>query len=210
MKIILTSVEKNLFEAWTKWCKFDFVDIFNGSIFENKTDAVISPSNGFGFCDGGIDAVYMKHFGEHVESRLQGIIKEDYDGELLVGQAVLVKTKNTDIPFVVAAPTMRVPMRLPKDTINPYLAARAAIQCVLRANEILKQYKGDPNAKEIQTLSFPGMGTGVGGIDPNVCAYQVGEAIKDTLMQRPMFPYNWQDALYRHDNMVSLGEYSRL
>jgi O-acetyl-ADP-ribose deacetylase (regulator of RNase III) len=205
MKIILTAVDE-LYEAWNKYCDFDFVEVYSGSIFDKQTDAVVSPSNSFAYMDGGIDALYTKHFGEHVETRLQRTIQEDYDGELLVGQAVLVPTKDSKIPFVIAAPTMRVPMKLPLDTVNPYLAAKAAIRCALRANEVLKQYKGDPDARVVRTLSFPGLGTGVGGVDPELCAYQVSEAIKDTLVQKPMYPYSWQDAVYRHQQLLQFGE----
>lgn len=207
MKIVLAAIEVDLFNAWRKYCnKFDFVEIKNSSIFDVPTDAVVSPANSFGYMDGGIDAVYTKVFGEGVEARLQKTIQEDYDGELLIGQAVLVPTKHKGIPYVISAPTMRVPMRLPIDTINPYLAAKAAILCALRANELITQYKGDPNAREINTISFPGLGTGVGGIDPNVCAYQVAHAIQDTLVQKPMYPYSWQDAVYRHKVLLGFGD----
>jgi O-acetyl-ADP-ribose deacetylase (regulator of RNase III) len=207
MKIVLTAIEDNLYHAWKEYCsKFDFVSIYQGSIFDTNPDAVVSPSNSFGFCDGGIDAAYTKYFGEGVEARLQKTIQEDYDGELLVGQAVLVTTKHKGIPYVISAPTMRVPMRLPVDTINPYLAAKAAILCALRANQLISQYKGDPNARGIKTISFPGLGTGVGGIDPNICAFQVAEAIQDTLVQKPMYPYSWQDAVYRHKTLLGFED----
>jgi O-acetyl-ADP-ribose deacetylase (regulator of RNase III) len=206
MKIILTAIDQPLSQAWQKWCKFDFVEVYQGSIFDTKPDAVISPANGRGFMDGGIDDAYMKYFGEHVEARLQKTIKEDYDGELLVGQAVLVSTKHAAITYIISAPTMRVPMKLSADTVNPYLAAKAAILCALRTNEVMKQYTGDPNAREINRLAFPGLGTGVGGVGPELCAYQVAQAIRDTLVQKPMFPYSWQDSVYRHEQLINFGE----
>ena len=70
--------------------------------------------------DGGIDLLYSHRLGWHVQERLQKLIKEKYHGELLVGQAEIVETDNQQIPFVISAPTMRVPMIL-KDSVNPYL-----------------------------------------------------------------------------------------
>lgn len=148
----------------------------------------------------------MRHFGEQIETRLKRTIQEDFDGELLIGQAVLIPTKNAHVPYMVAAPTMRVPMKLAIDTISPYLAAKAVIRCAIRANEVLEQYKGDPKARPIRTLSFPGLGTGVGGVPPELCAYQVAAAINETLVQKPMFPYNWQDAVYRHEQLQQFGD----
>ena len=187
MRVILTAVDGDLHDAWRNHCgHFDFVSIVQGSILETPATAVVSPANSFGFMDGGIDAAYTRHFGEHVETRVQRTIKDDYDGELLVGQAIVVTTGNKAIPYLIAAPTMRVPMRLPADTVNPYLAAKAAILCAKRLNEMLKVYTGDPKAVPITSVAFPGMGTGVGGLDPERCAAQVAQAIQDTLVMQPM------------------------
>ena len=49
MKIILTSVERGLLEAWTSFCgDLDFVTIHHGSILDLACDAVVSPANSFG------------------------------------------------------------------------------------------------------------------------------------------------------------------
>jgi len=45
-------------------------------------------------------------------------------GELLVGEALVVETENELVPWIISAPTMRVPMRL-RQTVNPYLAMKA-------------------------------------------------------------------------------------
>lgn len=68
--------------------------------------------------------IYSKHFGWGVQSRLQKRIQERHHGELLVGLADVVQTENSQIPYCIAAPTMRVPMIL-SETPNAYLAARA-------------------------------------------------------------------------------------
>lgn len=204
-KVILAAMDAPLFEAWGKWCRhFDFVTLEFGSILRVECDALISPDDSFG----GIDMAYSRHFGWHLEKRVQDTIQSDFDGELLVGQALIVPTGKTPedaLPYLIAAPTMRIPMKLPGDTINPYLAAKAVLRCALRANEVLAQYEGDPKAKGIKTVAFPGLGTGVGAVDPELCAWQVRNAIEEVLLEDSFFPYAWQDATTRHRHLIHIG-----
>lgn len=77
-----------------------------------------------------------------MQHRLQALLKEEYNGELLVGQAVIIKTLSPNdsdrkfedpefnegklIKYLISAPTMRVPMDVTR-TVNAYLAFRAII-----------------------------------------------------------------------------------
>lgn len=210
-KIILTAMDTPLYEAWKKWCgHFDFVSVKFGSILEVECDALVSAANAFGFMDGGIDMAYSRHFGWHLEKRLQDVIQSDYNGEVLVGQAIIFPTNKekgeNPLPYMISAPTMRIPMRLPENTINPFLAARAVFQCIRTANQVLSQYQGDPKATGIKTVAFPGLGTGVGGVDPELCAWQVRNAIEEVLLEDSFFPYAWQDAVTRHRRLTNIGD----
>ena len=70
MKLILTAIEQPLADAWTKFCgDLDFVTVHHGSIVDVECDAVVSPANSYGFMDGGIDAVYLGHFGPEIQMR---------------------------------------------------------------------------------------------------------------------------------------------
>ena len=71
---------------------------------------MVSPANSFGFMDGGIDALYLKHFGSQLQGQLQQAIQTRHHGELLVGAAEVIETGSKRIPYLIAAPTMRVPM----------------------------------------------------------------------------------------------------
>src|SRR5215467_9083102 len=127
MNIILSSVESELADTWQQFCgDIEFVTVHRGSILELSCDAVVSPANSFGFMDGGIDMLYSQHFGWHVQERLQKLILDHHHGELLVGAAEIVETDNPRIPYLISAPTMRVPMIL-GNSVNSYLAARAAL-----------------------------------------------------------------------------------
>ncbi len=185
MKIILTATDDALANAWNKYCgDLDFVEVYKGSIFDTKCDCVVSPNNSFSFMDGGIDYAYSQKFGWDLQKRVQDIIKTSYDGELLVGQAFIVSTNDKKIPFIVIAPTMRVPTILSSRTLNPYLAIRAALREAKKCG--------------IESIAFPGMGTGVGKVSPRHCAFQMREAIDEVILELGMYPNGWQDALERH------------
>ena len=67
---------------------------------------------------------------------LRAQIELEHNGELLVGQSILLggkRDRNKNCKFVVAAPIMRVPIMI-SDTVNPYLAMRSAIQSVRTYN----------------------------------------------------------------------------
>lgn len=197
MRIVLVATDQHLADAWTKYMKdLDFVEVIKSSIlgdqvknnlhsgiFATGCQAIVSPANSYGFMDGGIDWLYTNRFGWGVQERIQKKIKEEYNGELLVGQAILVPTFDAEIPYVISAPTMRVPTPLSKKTVNPYLAARASLICAKKNN--------------IDSIAFPGLGTGVGEVSPEMCALQVRQAIDDVLSGY-LFPISWHDALDRH------------
>jgi len=198
LKIVLASVEPELAEAWERFCgDLEGVSAHRGSILDVHCDAVVSPANSFGFMDGGIDHLYSRHFGWHVQHRLQDAIRTRHHGELLVGHAEIISTDNARIPFVIAAPTMRVPMIL-RDTVNPYLAARAALLLIKHRKFADGPFAGDAVASVVQTVAFPGLGTGVGKVGPNTCARQVRAAVEEVVFGRTAFPQTWADAQTRH------------
>jgi O-acetyl-ADP-ribose deacetylase (regulator of RNase III) len=198
MKLILTAVEKSLADAWTKFCgDLDFVTVHQGSIFDVVCDAVVSPANSFGFMDGGIDALYMNYFGSDIQMRVRQQIFEHHHGELLVGQADVVETGNDKIPFLITAPTMRVPMNL-SDSVNPYLAARAIFLLITYGTFSSGTFAGQKISEHVNTIAFPGLATGVGKVGFNTCAHQVRAAINDILLKEYRMPQSWAEASERH------------
>ncbi len=166
MRIILSAVEPELVEVWPRFCgEMEFVTVHHGSILELSCDAVVSPANSYGFMDGGIDMLYSQFFGWQVQERLQRLIREKHYGELIVGAAEIVETDNLKIPYLISAPTMRVPMIL-KNSVNPYLAARAAL--LLVKYEVFKEghLKGESIRDYVESIALPGLGTGVGQVGP--------------------------------------------
>lgn len=197
-RIVLCAVERALAQAWERFCgDLDFVTIHHGSILDVDCDAVVSPANSFGFMDGGIDALYLTRFGRDVQRRLQTVIATDHFGELLVGRADIVPTGVETPPWLIAAPTMRVPMIL-EESVNPYLAARAALLLVRDATFTRGSRRGERIADHVRTVAFPGLGTGVGGVSPSVCAHQVRAALEEVLVKTRDFPDSWTEASERH------------
>lgn len=198
MKIILTAVEKSLANAWQEFCgDLDFVEIHHGSILDVACDAVVSPANSFGFMDGGIDAIYLSYFGYDIQNKVRRQIFDYHNGELIIGNADIIETRNEKIPFLIVAPTMRVPMVL-NDTVNPYLAARAVFVLISQGKFLSGNLVGEEVVNHIKTVAFPGLGTGVGRVGFNTCARQVRQAIEDIILKNYRMPQSWAEASERH------------
>ena len=120
-----------------------------------------------------------------------------HHGELLVGAADIVATGAASHPWLVVAPTMRVPMAL-RDSVNPYLAARAVFLFIRHCTFDSGPHAGQPIRNHVTSIAFPGLGTGVGAIGPNTCAHQMRAAIDDVLLEKNTRPATWAHASERH------------
>lgn len=193
--IILTSPDDALLEAWKQHCgALDDVEIRKGSVFDAPYDALVSPANSFGFMDGGIDAQYTDRFGTRVQDAVRLGILQHHQGELLIGQALIVETGTADFPYLVAAPTMRVPMALPADSVNAYLATRAVLLAIRHGDLPDGRKAGDI----IRAVCFPGMGTGVGRLPPDTAARQMAAAILSAREPHHRLPSSWAEASEDH------------
>lgn len=159
---------------------------------------MVSPANSFGFMDGGIDLVYSQHFGWGAEDLLRQLIRDRHHGELLVGTAELVETGNLVHPYLIAAPTMRVPMVLGPQTVNPFLATRAVLLLVKHGVFRSGEFAGKRISELVQTIAFPGLGSGVGQVPAEICARQMRAAIEEILFDRYREPTSWAEAGERH------------
>jgi O-acetyl-ADP-ribose deacetylase (regulator of RNase III) len=206
LTITLAAVEEELADAWHLFCgDLEFVQVHRGSTLDVPADAYVSPANSYGFMDGGIDWAYTQRFGWGVQQRLQALIRERHHGELLVGAAEIVETDATGAQkphFIIAAPTMRVPMVL-QESVNPYLAARAVLLLIAQGTFAVGKLKGERIGAAVTSVAFPGLGTGVGKIGPNTCARQVRAAIDDVLLGKGTFPKTWGESSLRHQALYT-------
>ena len=194
-RIKLVSRNPLLVECWMKeLSSFREISFHNCSILETEADAFVSPANSFGFMEGGIDQVYLDFFGMNLEGCIREMIQKDYHGEMLVGQADILETGNSRVPFLVVAPTMRVPMKI-VGTINPFLAFRAILLLAANSSFSRGKYEGSPVRNYVRSIAIPGLGTGVGGISPQQCAHQMKQAITDISLWPENQPKTWQEAI---------------
>lgn len=164
--ILLIDRARELAAAWREqFSEVEGVEVVEGDFFSRPADALVSPANSFGIMDGGLDLAIRDRLGLEVQREVQRVLVERHHGELPVGQAEVVATKHRTWPFLVVAPTMRVPENVARTT-NAYLAFRAALLAVRRFNEQRAEAR-------ISSLVCPGLGTGIGAMDASTCARQM-------------------------------------
>lgn len=150
----------------------DNFNAFHGSFSElgepNANVCMVGAGNSFGSLTGGVDLAIRKYFGKQIEQVLQQAIIDKFLGELPVGSSMVIPTQNEDIKFLAYAPTMRTP-KVIAGTDIPYVATWSALTTIHRINQTLE--------KPIDTVVFPGMGTGTGQIELNKAALQMVYAI---------------------------------
>ena len=124
-----------------------------------------------------------------LHGQLKKRIKEEYDGEILVGQSCIIKTGFDQFPNIVLAPTMRVPMYL-EGTPNVYLAAKAIFLATKRFDENV-------------TCLIPGLGTGTGWVPYHTCAQKMRMAYEDYYLGKAAFPSKLLMANIKHLEEIS-------
>lgn len=133
-----------------------------------SSDAYVSPANGQGWMDGGIDLELRERFAAgDIETCVQRAIKSAGHYSLPVGQALIVATDDDEVPYLVVAPTMEVPMFVGM-TSNAYAAMSAVLRAISRFNESAQE--------PIESVAVPGLCTGVGGMEARVAALQMHQA----------------------------------
>ena len=84
--------------------------VVSGSLLDGCiADAVIAPTNSFGYLDTGIDSAFARRFGPRLQRALQERIGGEFDSELPVGEAIIIPTGDFTMPFMVAAPATQLP-----------------------------------------------------------------------------------------------------
>jgi O-acetyl-ADP-ribose deacetylase (regulator of RNase III) len=115
------------------------------------------------------------------------------EGELLVGQSILLETGDKTVPYLISAPTMRVPTNFNIDTsVNAYLAMKA----------ILIRAKSEP---KITSVAVPGLCTGVGRMQPMIAARQMFIAYEEIVLGKKHEPKTFGDAQKHHWNVNPQG-----
>lgn len=193
MTIQLVDISKEMTDSWRRHFHDCDVTIFNGDLFSLKTDCVVSPSNSFGFMDGGVDRIIMRRFGPQLQERIKRKISLLPTGELLVGDSVILDTRDNEIPYCIFAPTMRVPSDI-RNTVNGYLSAKAIFSCI--ANQCC----------EIKAITIPGLGTGVGRLSFDSCAVQMRAAYDEIILLKKI-DLSWRSVMETNSRLLGTSIY---
>ncbi|MEL6945802.1 MAG: Appr-1-p processing protein, partial [Bacteroidota bacterium] len=103
-----------------------------------------------------------------------------------VGKAMVLETGSLDIPFLISAPTMRVPMSFNIfSSINAYLAMKAAL---------LEAKKHD----KIEVLAIPGFCTGCGKMDYTIAAREMFIAFQEIELGQKVRFHDFREAQDYH------------
>ena len=158
-------------------------------------DAFVTAGNAFGIMTAGIDAAVVRRLGENVMRQVQDHILDAYWGEQPVGTAFVVRTGSPEIPFLVHAPTMRVPGNI-AGTDKVYSATWAALLAVAAHNRFDDQ--------KIGVAAFPAMGAGFGGVPYDEAARQMAAAYRHFL--EPPHRLDWDTVVARQRAICYDGE----
>ncbi|MCA9175142.1 MAG: macro domain-containing protein, partial [Planctomycetales bacterium] len=174
--------DEPLGDAWRKdFASCPKVAIACGDITDATCDAIVSPANSFGFMDGGLDHAISERFGWDLQEAVQQEIRRLPERELLVGMALVVPTGDDRIRWLIAAPTMRVPMSFNiASSVNAYLAMKAVLVAANRT-------------PAIKSIAIPGLCTGVGRMPAYVASNQMYVAYDEV-------------ALGNHPTFLDFGE----
>ena len=135
-------------------------------------DCFVTAANAFGIMTAGIDAAVVQFHGEELMRRVQARIMDDYLGEQPIGTSFIEPTGNADYPFIAHSPTMRVPGSI-AGTDKVYAATWASLLAVYR-------HKATQQAA-IESVVFPAMGAGFGGVPYREVARQMSTAYRHYL-----------------------------
>lgn len=200
-QIILCDIQRAVVDAWQSYFEgIAGVAIIHANIFDQEADALVSPANSFGRMDGGLDEQIVDFLGETIQDAVLDIIYDRHEGELVVGLAEVIPTNHAHFPYLVCAPTMRVPQNVSR-TVNPYLAFRAALRAVRDFNKA----QGFP----IHSLLVPGLGTSTGYMPPLRAARQMRAAYDHIVFRkRPNLDISLDAGVDSTDRSVVVGRES--
>ena len=151
-------------------------------------DCFVTAGNAFGIMTAGIDAAVVRFFGEELMQRVQYRIMDEYLGEQPVGTAFVLPTGRQDYPFLCHAPTMRVPGCI-EGTDKVYAATWAAFLAIFAHNV--------RSSERIETVAFPALGTGFGGVPCSEAARQMAAAYRHYLNPPHRLDWDWVAARQR-------------
>jgi O-acetyl-ADP-ribose deacetylase (regulator of RNase III) len=120
------------------------ISVTTGDITKLQVDALVNPANSQLIMGGGVAGAILRAGGDQIQKEA---LKR---APVPVGKAVATTTGKLKTKYVIHAPTMTRPA-MATNRENVRLATRAALECAKQLS--------------VKSVAFPGMGTGVGGLN---------------------------------------------
>lgn len=139
------------------------VVVKSGDLTEEDVDVIVVPANSLMIMGGGVAGAVRRRGGAEIEEEARRL------APVKIGEAIATGGGRLRCSYVIHSPTME----RPADRTTPevvYLATAAALK---KAREL-----------GLRSIAFPGMGTGVGGVDPASAADAMLKAIVDEISSR--------------------------
>ena len=201
IQLILCDENPQVIEAWkVQFKKHPAIQIKQSPLLESGADACLCPGNAFGFMDSGLSYSMSQAFGWEIQDKLRQEVRETYDGELLMGQAVTLPTRITP-PWLVYSPTVRATASACA-TVNAYLSMRGALIAVINHNQ--SAHKQNSQKSPIQSLATSGLCTGEEGMHPHVSARQIRYAYEQCIGVRSLADKNFSQLSRRETKMKAI------
>ncbi len=170
-KIVLCDLSQEVVAALATAFKGESaVTVRHGDILKARYRAIVSPGNSFGDMGGGLDKAIDDYSGGRAQKLVVAAIRDRFLGEMPVGSAFVLPLNLRRVPYLVVAPTMRVPGSV-AGTLNAYLAFRAALLAV-------RAHGASGEKPIIDSLAVSGLCTGVGGLSASDAAVQMLAAFR--------------------------------
>jgi O-acetyl-ADP-ribose deacetylase (regulator of RNase III) len=137
-------------------------------ITEMPVDAVVNPANSLGIMGGGVAAALSRRGGPTIQREAMSL------APIAVGAAVITNAGTLWAKHVIHAPTMEEP-GVKVEVENVRRATRAALIAAARQG--------------FDTIALPGMGTGLGGVDPADAARAMVDELRAHRQPKPTTVY---------------------
>jgi O-acetyl-ADP-ribose deacetylase (regulator of RNase III) len=134
------------------------ITVTTGDITQQQVDAMVNPANSQLMMGGGVAGAIKRVGGKEIETQAMK------QAPTLVGKAIATRAGKLKAECVIHAPTMERPA-MSIGTENIRLATRGALECAARL--------------KIQSIAFPRLGAGVGGVSPEEAADIMVNAFKE-------------------------------
>lgn len=133
------------------------ITVVTGDITKLEVDAIVNPANSQLIMGGGVAGAILRVGGDKIQNEA---LKK---ASVPIGKAAATTAGKLKAKYVIHAPTMVRPAMLTNKE-NVKLATKAALECAKKIG--------------VKSLAFPGLGTGVGGLNSEEAAEVMVTEIK--------------------------------